>query len=45
VADETDGAAGSDAAPADGAHDQVDAVLDGIEADLDEVAATVARMG
>jgi hypothetical protein len=38
-------APGSDPGPADGVHDQVGAVLDAIEADLDEVAATVARMG
>jgi hypothetical protein len=38
-------ASGSDTGPADGAHDQVGAALDAIEADLDEVAATLARMG
>ena len=40
-----DEATGSNPGPADGAHDQGSAVLDAIEADLDEAAATVARMG
>jgi hypothetical protein len=46
VADEHgDQVSGSDPARTDAAHDQVGAALDAIEADLDEVAATVARMG